>query len=611
MNRHLISIAVAGILAAATVAAAAEFTEQATVDGGARITNGLRSPGHASTGALLFVGPDLKNQFLDCSGVLIGCRTFLTAAHCICKTAPDATACRAEVEAEFPETADLRVYLQHAGVFHVRGIKISPRYKRGVRADLAVLRLSDKVTGIAPAKINRSRSPRAGDPGVIVGFGGIDENGTGEALKRFGQVSVADCPRGIWEPANVCWNYAANPGTAGADSNTCPGDDGGPLFANVGEGVVVAGIHAGNEPNCNPGSVSFDSDVYRNRGWISAAAGADINSLTCDGIPPEGLPQVGDDLVVTQVLDGKILRKEQELTHSFLIPSRTTELRIIINGDTKDGGDYDMFVGINRVPTKLDADCRVRGVGQFGACSFAGPEEGEAHVLIRHMRLGQGRGRSLFQLTATAFRGPPLGPVPRAPERLRFEDRSTKRRRLTWRDRSNDELGFIVQRKIGNDINEFFDYKILGPNKTKFTDVIDPELIYTYRIRAFNQNGVSDFSNRCIVNEQKVERPLGLRATAVGKGFISLIWRDRSNNESGFDLQRKEKGQPDRAFETIVITGQNERTYVDRTFEPDQILFPDKVYVYRVKARGRPGECVPNSRWSRRRTVDSSVFFSE
>ncbi len=111
MNRNGILIAAASFLMVTTLRATEAPAFEATVDVGARITNGMQSSGHASTGALLFVGPDLKNQFLDCSGVLIGCRTFLTAAHCICKTADDSETCAAEVEAEFPETADLRVYL--------------------------------------------------------------------------------------------------------------------------------------------------------------------------------------------------------------------------------------------------------------------------------------------------------------------------------------------------------------------------------------------------------------------------------------------------------------------------------------------------------------------
>src|SRR5262245_59209009 len=49
------------------------------------IVNGDLTSAYPSAGALLF-GADPAVSTIQCSGTLIGCDTFLTAAHCVCPT---------------------------------------------------------------------------------------------------------------------------------------------------------------------------------------------------------------------------------------------------------------------------------------------------------------------------------------------------------------------------------------------------------------------------------------------------------------------------------------------------------------------------------------------
>jgi hypothetical protein len=108
-----------------------------------------------------------------CSGTLIGCQTFLTAAHCICTipgvTALDGAQCNAS-PAQLDPTRFL-VFFQHAGSFRVAGVAVHPGYIPDTASDLALLRLASPVEGIAPTAINTVAKPAFGTMATIAGFG--------------------------------------------------------------------------------------------------------------------------------------------------------------------------------------------------------------------------------------------------------------------------------------------------------------------------------------------------------------------------------------------------------------------------------------------------------
>jgi hypothetical protein len=110
---------------------------------------------------------------------------------------------------------------------------------------------------------------------------------------------------------------------------------------------------------------------------------------------------------------------------------------------------------------------------------------------------GEDHNRELYVLsystgsTARIYRFFPLVPLPPAELALTQIQGSFA---LDWSDESNNELGFIIERSLLNEVN----YTVIDSvdyNTTTYTDVVgdDPNL-YTYRIRSFNDAGESSYA---------------------------------------------------------------------------------------------------------------------
>jgi len=64
---------------------------------------------------------------------------------------------------------------------------------------------------------------------------------------------------------------------------------------------------------------------------------------------------------------------------------------------------------------------------------------------------------------------------------------------LTWNDNSDNENGYIIQRKNSNNI--FITIDTTAGNQTSYTDLVPSSDNYVYRVIAFNDSAVSDYSN--------------------------------------------------------------------------------------------------------------------
>jgi hypothetical protein len=357
-----------------------------------RIVNGLNTTNYPTTGQLLYGGPfpiTDNSQASWCTGTLIGCSTFLTAAHCV---EEDTTA------------SHYRVFLQNAGVLDVASIATHPNYTSGgfPEFDVAVLKLTAPVTAIDPTAINTSASPPFGTVGTIVGFGQTDGSGQGAqdyGIKRAGLVQTTNCAgllSGLGNSELVCWNFLSPLGTPGLDSNTCNGDSGGPLFVDIGGGEVVAGITSGGTSfSCLPTDNSYDANVFTYQAFITAELGAD-STAPCGGLPAVGSPSVlvgGESAILGSSVPTKVY-----IVHVTGTPS---EIRFALNGENP-GFDVDFYVKEGLGVSTGDFDCKSDSASTFEECVFATPTPGPWSVLVRRFS-GQGE----FQLTTTVVDGDP------------------------------------------------------------------------------------------------------------------------------------------------------------------------------------------------------------
>lgn len=382
----LIGLLAVVILATTGLATAADESRL----GGPKIVNGLNSHGFPTTGALLYPssgGPINENNAGSwCTGTLIGCSTFLTAAHC--------------VEDDF-NPGRYWVFLQHAGIRQVTSVTPHPSYSSAgfPEYDVAVLKLGAPVHGIDPTDLNTQASPPPGTEGTIAGYGQTSGSAGDYGIKRYGRVVTRNCSgQGLGNQELVCWRFSNPVGTPGDDSNTCNGDSGGPLFINLGGGEVVAGITSGgNNGTCQATDDSYDANVFTYRSFIQGVLGSDSTS-TCGG-----LPAVGDGDVHVVGFDGQLSGGNSSATHTFSVSGTPSELRVTLKGeDNSNPLDADMFVKQGLGASASNFDCKSDGNASVGECLFSSPASGTWSVFVR-----RSSGSGEYQITTTSFGGDP------------------------------------------------------------------------------------------------------------------------------------------------------------------------------------------------------------
>jgi uncharacterized protein len=172
------------------------------------------------------------------------------------------------------------------------------------------------------------------------------------------------------------------------------------------------------------------------------------------------------------------------------------------------------------------------------------------------------------------------GNTPAKPENLEASSVSTDRVTLTWKDRSDNEKGFRIERKTGT--GSFSEIATTKANATSYTDTgLRNNTEYTYRIRAYNDDGNSEYSAELKVTTGTVPaKPDELTVTATSQDRVSLSWKDRSDNESGFKIERKTGNG---SFTEIATVRSGVTTYTNTG------LRNRTEYTYRVRAYNDTG----------------------
>lgn len=235
----------------------------------ARIVNGVQTDQFESVGLL--------NR--NCTGVLISPQHVLTAAHCI--TGLRGNGARFEVGGRTYNSVRITTHPNYN----------DNRFYAGY--DIAIVELSQAVTNVTPAEINRT-IPQVGQLLTLVGFGqggtstgGFDRNDTGKQVGTTELEAVTNF--------HLRWTFDRH-----TEANTAPGDSGGPAFITVNGRRVIAGITSGGSGDAHRlGDNSFDTRVDVFASWIDSVVG---NVTTTPTQPPTQSPaqpptQPGDDHV--------------------------------------------------------------------------------------------------------------------------------------------------------------------------------------------------------------------------------------------------------------------------------------------------------------------------
>jgi glucose/arabinose dehydrogenase len=156
---------------------------------------------------------------------------------------------------------------------------------------------------------------------------------------------------------------------------------------------------------------------------------------------------------------------------------------------------------------------------------------------------------------------------------------------LGWTDGSTNETGFKIERKLASaGDNTYAQVGTSAANVATFTNTTVPSGEYSYRVRATNVNGDSAYSNAAttvVTDPAPPAAPTVLTANG-GVSQATLGWTDNSNNETGFQVERKVAGADDSTFAAVGTVGANVVTMIDSAV-------PGGVYTYRVKATSGAG----------------------
>ena len=346
---------------------------------GRRIVNGIPSSSHPAVGALLR-GGDPKTASVRCTGTLVGCDKFLTAAHCI---------------ADSPSPASYLVFFQELGFFRAKTIHWAPDKFDFPFFDLAMLTLEKPVEGIAPMPINRSVKPLNNYPATIVGFGRTGGSHYDYGIKREGSVRTGTCPPDLAAKRVLCWKFDADLIWQDSAQNTCNADSGGGVFMNDVEGrrnveKVYGVVSGGLNGNCVKHDLSYNVDVSQYRDWIEVAGENRLASAMC------GTALWSNHEPLRKVLSLSATAPETQFAVD--VPVGAAALRVSMNVEDDGNGKNEFAFAVFEGPVYPNSPdmCRQDGSGrQFASCLVDRPQPGLWTVVVTRKK-GEGQ----VQMTA-------------------------------------------------------------------------------------------------------------------------------------------------------------------------------------------------------------------
>lgn len=165
------------------------------------------------------------------------------------------------------------------------------------------------------------------------------------------------------------------------------------------------------------------------------------------------------------------------------------------------------------------------------------------------------------------------------PLNLRAVSHNSKTIRLVWTDNNTNENQTLIERRSASSLT----YSIIGSAKADETYFDDTDVIfgltYYYRIRVTDNINFSGYTSEVSANVQSalINTPSNLQAYYSAASTIKLTWKDNSNNEINFSVERAD----DTSLLNFVEIA---KTDMDIAEFDDASTVGGKTYAYRIRA---------------------------
>jgi V8-like Glu-specific endopeptidase len=262
----------------------------------------------------------VQDGTLACSGVVVGPRAVLTAAHCV-------------VSSETTRRALSHVRIgsgnatEGGTLLPITGMTVHPQFHQEEDGtfvhDLAVIMLGTATTVALLELAAATPDLKTGATLRVVGFG-ADDSGGDVGLKRTGKVHVASV-------TDDQITIAADP------SMICAGDSGGPALLTVGARELVVGVASYHDGSC--GQEGAEARVDTHRPFIDAAVSAANSGQGFASGRPVGAECVSDGECESLACTGEPGA-----------PAKACRKQCQLEGGCGAGGGECRFTGRNPVP---------------------------------------------------------------------------------------------------------------------------------------------------------------------------------------------------------------------------------------------------------------------